>query len=521
MERSRGWRLRRGVVLLALASMTLLVVGMLAPAAQARVERFQSLAPSPGDLTAVAADPVTGLIYGQENGGNKFFVYDPRTDVWSELAPSPIYSGNNGGATYLDGKIYTSYTGNNELGVYDIATDSWTIASNPRGYTGDITAGNGKLFLAGGSEFVQYDPATGIATPLAEPPAFAPSCENFQAWGGLQFDGDKIYGHQGNGCTGFAVYDIAGDSWAELTVAPAVASISGGEPEGPVLGSALYPTTDTYLTYGPYEGDTLFRYDIEAGTWSTSTLKFGENSEINDGGMAYIATPGYEGVYMVEGESGTGFGRYTEQNATDLSTSMSAQVVASQTGGEITYSIQVKNDGPERAGGVVLSDSLPAGTTPVSASASQGTCTGSISVSCALGVLRSGGTASVTIKVTAGSGSVTNTAKVSSQALDTNPGNDSASVASTLATPATPSAAPPAVACVVPKLDGRKLRAAKRVLLKRHCKPGKVTHRSNNKVNKGRVIGAAKKVGKSLPAGTRVKLTVSSGPKAHEAQHKH
>ena len=45
-------------------------------------------------------------------------------------------------------------------------------------------------------------------------------------------------------------------------------------------------------------------------------------------------------------------------------------------GGKITYSIQVKNNGPERAGGVVLSDPLPAGTKLVSATTSQGTCAG-------------------------------------------------------------------------------------------------------------------------------------------------
>ena len=55
----------------------------------------------------MAVDPTTNLIYAQENGGTSFWVYDPRTDESKELAEAPINSGNNGGATYLNGKIYT------------------------------------------------------------------------------------------------------------------------------------------------------------------------------------------------------------------------------------------------------------------------------------------------------------------------------------------------------------------------------------------------------------------------------
>ncbi len=92
----------------------------------------QSLAPSSVPLTAVATDPTSGLIYTQENGGTKFFVYDPRTNAWSELAPSPLSSGNNGDAAYLGGRIYVVYTGNeNEIAVYDIFTSSWTTLPNP------------------------------------------------------------------------------------------------------------------------------------------------------------------------------------------------------------------------------------------------------------------------------------------------------------------------------------------------------------------------------------------------------
>jgi hypothetical protein len=98
--------------MLVLLGIALLLAGVLAPGAQARVSGFQSLTPSSVPLTATTADPGTGLVYAQENEGTSFFVYDPRTNAWTELAPAPLSSGNDGGAAYLGGKIYITYTGN-------------------------------------------------------------------------------------------------------------------------------------------------------------------------------------------------------------------------------------------------------------------------------------------------------------------------------------------------------------------------------------------------------------------------
>lgn len=492
--------------------LALLLAGLLASSAQARFVSFQGLAPSPAPLTAVTTDPATSLIYAQENDGTKFFVYDPRTNAWQELAEAPLDSGNNGGAALLGGKIYITYTNNDEeISVYDIGLNSWTTIDMPlEEGTADITAGDGKLYLAVFDEFVSYDPATGAVLPLATPPLWLPAecTEGFERWGGLQFYGSKIYGHQGNGCTGFGVYDVPGNSWTELPFVPRVGE--PGSEEGAVAGSAINPVTNTYLTSGPYAGTTLFRYDIEGGAWTTGTLPF----EVEDNGMAYLSLPGYEGVYIVQGEEGSEFTRYTEKNETDLALSMSAgPVVATAKNGEITYSVQVKNNGPERASGVVLSDPLPAGASLVSAATSQGSCAAGSTLTCSLGVLRSGATADLTIKLKTGFGTVTNSATVSSQAIDTNQGNDSASVVSNVIHP-----------CVVPKLKKLRLKKAKKALRKAHCKPGKVKRRFSGKIKKGKVVRSGKRRGAVLPAGTKVKLTVSRGEKPqrhHKAKARH
>jgi hypothetical protein len=78
--------------------------------------------------------------------------------------------------------------------------------------------------------------------------------------------------------------------------------------------------------------------------------------------------------------------------------------------------------------------------------------------------------------------------------------------------------APAAVkACVVPKLVGKTLKKAKSLLKKAGCKVGKVSSK-NSKKKKGRVLKQGKKAGRRQPAGTKVPITVSRGPKKSRKQ---
>jgi uncharacterized repeat protein (TIGR01451 family) len=104
-------------------------------------------------------------------------------------------------------------------------------------------------------------------------------------------------------------------------------------------------------------------------------------------------------------------------------------------GDQITWNLSVGNLSFTQATGVVLTDALPGGTSFVSATASQGTCSGSATVSCSLGKLSIGGFAAVTIVATANvAGTVTNTATVLGAQTDPNPGDNTAS-ATTIVTP--------------------------------------------------------------------------------------
>ena len=66
-------------------------------------------------------------------------------------------------------------------------------------------------------------------------------------------------------------------------------------------------------------------------------------------------------------------------------------------GQDVTYTLTVRNHGPSSATNVVAKDWLPAKTTFVSSTSSQGSCTGTAPVVCSLGTLASGSSATVTV----------------------------------------------------------------------------------------------------------------------------
>ena len=65
--------------------------------------------------------------------------------------------------------------------------------------------------------------------------------------------------------------------------------------------------------------------------------------------------------------------------------------------------------------------------------------------------------------------------------------------------------------CVVPKVTGRSLSAAKRAITHGDCAVGKVKHSFSAKVKKGNVISQRPKAGKKLAYHAKVSLVVSKG----------
>lgn len=112
--------------------------------------------------------------------------------------------------------------------------------------------------------------------------------------------------------------------------------------------------------------------------------------------------------------------------AVDLATVKTAPAPPYGTGLPLTYAITVTNGSAPPANGVVVTDVLPAGMSFVSATASQGSCSGTTTVTCNLGTLTGGATATIQLAVTlpATPGAVSNTASVTSGNPDSNPANN-------------------------------------------------------------------------------------------------
>ena len=124
----------------------------------------------------------------------------------------------------------------------------------------------------------------------------------------------------------------------------------------------------------------------------------------------------------------------------DLLISQSADKSTVRQGDRLTYTITVKNFGPDSAIGAVVNDTLSSGVTFVSAQANKGTFaappvgqTGTVTWN--LGNLQNGDQEAAQIQVTVitrGKTTITNTAAASSSTTDPNPGNNSSSLTTTV-----------------------------------------------------------------------------------------
>lgn len=117
---------------------------------------------------------------------------------------------------------------------------------------------------------------------------------------------------------------------------------------------------------------------------------------------------------------------------------ISAAGPASTVAGQpVTDVFTVTNNGPGPALGASVTDVLPSGASYFAASGSQGSCTGTGTVTCQLGALASGATATVTVVLIDGTaGTLSNSASISGSTTDPNAANNTAA-ATTMLTPST------------------------------------------------------------------------------------
>jgi uncharacterized repeat protein (TIGR01451 family) len=136
----------------------------------------------------------------------------------------------------------------------------------------------------------------------------------------------------------------------------------------------------------------------------------------------------------------------------DVAVLKSASPSSASLGGKITWTLLVRNNGPDTATGVKVADPLPAGVTFVSVGSTQGTCTGGAVVSCDLGTLTVGQAVAIQITTTATkTGRLDNSATVVANEPESNTANNSAAAAAVVRGAFTPPAQVCTAIAVSPK----------------------------------------------------------------------
>jgi uncharacterized repeat protein (TIGR01451 family) len=116
------------------------------------------------------------------------------------------------------------------------------------------------------------------------------------------------------------------------------------------------------------------------------------------------------------------------ERRSDLSITKTPSAARVSFGGQVMYTLVVKNNGPSDNSNVTVTDPMAAGLSLVSAKPSQGSCaTTGGQVSCDLGTLKADGSAQVLVTAqTTTSGCITNTSKVTGDAKDPTAANNEA-----------------------------------------------------------------------------------------------
>jgi uncharacterized repeat protein (TIGR01451 family) len=197
----------------------------------------------------------------------------------------------------------------------------------------------------------------------------------------------------------------------------------GGEPKAQLIQASdggLYGTTSGEGAYGQ---GTAFRIDA-AGTLTTLHSFNGSDGGMPQAALIQAADGSFYGTSPQGGPNGSGV-VFRLAALADLQAGVLANLTTVKSGGTLTYSITVHNDGPGPAANVVVTDSLPEGVTLASIQRGLLACVAATrsTVTCQKEAMayKEEDTINLTVTVHAAAGStIRNTVSASSDRLDPN-----------------------------------------------------------------------------------------------------
>jgi len=120
----------------------------------------------------------------------------------------------------------------------------------------------------------------------------------------------------------------------------------------------------------------------------------------------------------------------TATSSADLAITKTPSATRVGVGGTLDYTLVVTNNGPATATSVTVTDALPSGFSLISATPTQGSCSGTTTVTCSLGTMVNGASATIVLHGTATTqGSLSNSATVAAAQSDSATSNNTASAA--------------------------------------------------------------------------------------------
>ncbi len=333
------------------------------------------------------------------------------TDAHPHTVDTSIDPGAQGGGSTesivfdKSGNFYVSNTGGNgDIQKWDSSNHFVQSFDVPRSDWIDLAKDQKTIFFTTeGRQVFRYD--VGADTALPDFATLPGSGEAYalrllppgDGTGGLLVaDGDEVKRLDGSGAV-VATYDAPGeDSWFSLNL----------DPNG------------TSFWSGGFSSNNFYRFNIATGAIEVGPI---------------TAAGGQLFGLCVKGEQTA-----AKPPSADLSVTQTDSPDPVNVDDNLTYSITVKNNGPDAAAGVKLTDPLPAGVDFVSATPDQGSCSGTSTVTCDLGSMANGATSQTEIVVTprsVGTGTLSNTATVDATTADDNGANDSATETTTVKLP--------------------------------------------------------------------------------------
>jgi uncharacterized repeat protein (TIGR01451 family) len=183
----------------------------------------------------------------------------------------------------------------------------------------------------------------------------------------------------------------------------------------------------------------------------TDTVLPGPSSPAIDAGTnATCATRDQRGgARTAPGPGACDIGAVEVNSLADVAISGSVSPSSLLVGGAVVYTLEATNLGPDPALSTTVQNLLPAGATFAGAIASTGNCSGTTALTCALGTLPSGATATINVSATLTTvGTATDVASASAPATDLVPANNRTAILASVLAPVAPGIPAPTLTAV-------------------------------------------------------------------------